>query len=185
MEHSEVSRKPCVFLDRDGTIALEVPYCASVEEFRFLPRAADAVAMLNRHGFLVVVVTNQSGIARGLFNEKELQHVHDFMLRALADQGAKIDAVYHCPHHPDDHCACRKPAPGMLVRASRELAIALEDSYLIGDSMSDMEAAQSVGCTGVLVGMATVVPADVPGVIQKSDVYEAAQWILNEVGYGD
>ena len=123
-----------VFLDRDGTIARDVPYCSRSEDFELLSGAAEGIKLLNEHGFKVVVVTNQSGIGRGYFTEKMLAEIHDKMITQLAEHGAHVDAIYYCPHHPDDKCECRKPKPKMVLQAARDLDIDLSQSYVIGDS---------------------------------------------------
>jgi histidinol-phosphate phosphatase family protein len=140
-----------VFLDRDGTIARDVPYCSSPEDFKLLPGAADGIRLLNKHGFKVVVVTNQSGIARGYFTEEMLAKIHDKMHRDLAKSGAHIDAIYYCPHHPEDNCECRKPKPKMLLQAASDLNIDLGKSYVIGDKTMDIEMGKNVGCETVLI----------------------------------
>ncbi len=142
-----------VFLDRDGTIARDVPYCSRPEDFELLPGAAEGIKLLNEHGFKVVVVTNQSGIARGYFTEGMLARIHDKMQKELAKHGAHVDAIYYCPHHPDDNCDCRKPKPKMLFQAAIDLDIELGESYVIGDGEMDVELARQAGCkTGIRVG---------------------------------
>jgi len=142
-----------VFLDRDGTIARDVPYCSRPEDFELLPGAAEGIKLLNEHGFKVVVVTNQSGIARGYFTERTLAEIHDKMITQLAEHGARVDAIYYCPHHPDDNCDCRKPKPKMVFQAARDLDIDLSQSYVVGDSEMDVELARQAGCkVGIRVG---------------------------------
>ena len=142
-----------VFLDRDGTIARDVPYCSRPEDFELLPGAAEAIRLLNEYGFKVVIVTNQSGIARGYFTERMLARIHDKMQKELAKQGAHVDAIYYCPHHPDDNCDCRKPKPKMVLQAAVDLDIDLNQSYVIGDSEMDIELARRAGCkAGIRVG---------------------------------
>jgi len=139
-----------VFLDRDGTIARDVPYCSRPEDFELLPGAAEGIKLLNKHGFKVIVVTNQSGIARGYFTEKTLAEIHDKMITELAQHGAHVDAIYYCPHHPDDNCDCRKPKPRMVFQAARDLDIDLSQSYVVGDSEMDVELARQAGCKAVI-----------------------------------
>jgi histidinol-phosphate phosphatase family protein len=139
-----------VFIDRDGTIARDVPYCSRPEDFELLPGAAEGIRTLNQHGFKVIVVTNQSGIARGYFTEEMLTQIHQKMLRELAKHGAHIDAIYYCPHHPDDGCDCRKPRPKLVLQAAEELNIDLSQSYIIGDSEMDIELAKQAGCAGAV-----------------------------------
>lgn len=142
-----------VFLDRDGTIAKDVPYCSRPEDFELLPGATEGIRLLNVHGYKVVVVTNQSGIARGYFTEAMLSRIHDKMQKELAKHGARVDAIYYCPHHPDDNCKCRKPKPEMVLQAARDLDIDLSQSYVIGDSEIDAELARQAGCkAGIRVG---------------------------------
>lgn len=139
-----------VFLDRDGTIARDVPYCSRPEDFELLPGVAEGIKELNKHGFKVVVITNQSGIARGYFTEEMLARIHDKMLKELAQQGAQVDAIYYCPHHPDDNCNCRKPKPEMVFKAALDLDIDLSQSYVIGDNEMDVELARRASCRGSL-----------------------------------
>lgn len=164
-----------VFLDRDGTINEEREYLWRVEDFVFISGAPEAIRLLREAGFLVVVVTNQSGIGRGFYDEVALERLHAHMAAELAKSGAAVDATYFCPHHPRHgqgeyalKCACRKPLPGMLLAAASDLGIDLAGSYLVGDKLSDIQAGQAAGCRSLLVltgygaGEATTVPADVP-----------------------
>jgi histidinol-phosphate phosphatase family protein len=142
-----------VFLDRDGTIARDVPYCSRPEDFELLPGVTEGIRLLNEHGFKVVVITNQSGIARGYFTEEMLARIHDKMQKELAKHGAHVDAIYYCPHHPDDNCECRKPKPKMVLQAARDLDIDLSQSYVIGDGEMDVELARQAGCkAGIRLG---------------------------------
>ena len=141
-----------VFLDRDGTLLDELGYLARAEDVRLYPGAGAAVRRLSEAGFLLVVVTNQSGIARGLFGEAELARVHARLAQELAQDGARLDLVLHCPHHPDHgrsplraRCECRKPEPGLFLEAARRLSIDLARSWSIGDSARDIEAARRAG----------------------------------------
>jgi D-glycero-D-manno-heptose 1,7-bisphosphate phosphatase len=148
-----VTGRPAIFLDRDGTINVEVNYLHRVADFVMIPGAAEAIACLNRAGWPVIVVTNQAGIARGLYDEVALELLHAHLQQELAQHGAHIDAFFFCPHHPafTGPCACRKPAPGMLLRAAKEHAIDLARSWLIGDSAGDMGAGRAAGCHTILV----------------------------------
>ena len=143
--------RPAVFLDRDGTINEEVNYLSSPEEFKLIPGAGEAIYMFNQANFAVVVITNQSGLARGYFTEETLQKIHQKMCKDLAAHGARIDAIYYCPHHPDDHCSCRKPKTGLVERAAKELGLDLKKSYVIGDRYLDLMLARNIGAKGVLV----------------------------------
>ncbi|MBA4186381.1 MAG: D-glycero-beta-D-manno-heptose-1,7-bisphosphate 7-phosphatase [Planctomycetaceae bacterium] len=150
--------KPAVFLDRDGVVIEDSHYLGNPDRVRLLPGAAGAIASLNRAGWPVVIVSNQSGVARGMFNESDVDAVHEHLSNLLHGYGAKIDAYHYCPHHPEGEvtvlrieCECRKPRPGMLVRAATELGLDLAASWMIGDRVTDLEAGAAVGCRTVLV----------------------------------
>jgi D-glycero-D-manno-heptose 1,7-bisphosphate phosphatase len=147
-----------VFLDRDGTVIEEVDYLASPDEVRLIPGAADAIARLNALRVPVVIVTNQAGVARGYFPESRVAEVHARLDQLLAARSAHVDRYYVCPHHPREgtapylrECDCRKPRPGMLLRAAAELRLDLSSSCLIGDKLSDLEAGAGAGCHTILV----------------------------------
>ena len=143
-----------VFLDRDGVINRNPPnmgYVRQWSEFAFIPNAREAILSLTQHGYRIVVVTNQAGIGRGLFSEMDLQVIHSRMVAEITETGGSIEAIYYCPHHPEAGCECRKPKPGMLVRAAHEYNIELSEAYLIGDSITDIAAGQCVGAKTLLV----------------------------------
>jgi D-glycero-D-manno-heptose 1,7-bisphosphate phosphatase len=142
-----------VFLDRDGVINRRLPgeYVRAWEQFRFLPGARAGMRLLKAAGYLLVVVTNQRGIARRLMSEADLAAVHGRMRAELERAGASVDAIYHCPHEIAEACGCRKPQPGMLLRAIAELEIDPARSWIVGDSLSDLEAGSAAGVPGVLV----------------------------------
>ncbi|HYG57567.1 MAG TPA: HAD family hydrolase, partial [Symbiobacteriaceae bacterium] len=149
-----------VFLDRDGTVNADPGYLHDPDQLRLLPGAAEAIARLNRRGVPVILVTNQAGIARGLYTETDFWRVQERLSGELGKAGARLDAVYFCPHHPDGTvlpyrvvCQCRKPRPGMLLRAAAEHGLDLSTSFMIGDRPSDVQAGASAGCRTVLVGM--------------------------------
>ncbi len=149
---------PALFLDRDGVIIEEVNYLGDVEQVRLIPRAADAIARVNRLKLPVVVVTNQAGVARGLFPEERVAEVHARLDLLLRPAGAWIDRYYHCPHHPTVGappyravCECRKPRPGLLLRAAADLGLELGRSLLVGDKVSDLEAGARAGTRTILV----------------------------------
>ncbi|HBG07608.1 MAG: D,D-heptose 1,7-bisphosphate phosphatase [Geobacteraceae bacterium GWC2_58_44] len=153
-----MGKRKAVFLDRDGTINVEVQYLSRVDDFQFIPGVPWALKRLKDAGYLLVVVTNQSGIGRGYYDEAALQSIHDHMHADLATFGAAIDACYFCPHHPEHatgdylkDCDCRKPLPGMLQQAALELDIDLAASFMIGDKLADVEAGINAGCTPLLV----------------------------------
>ena len=150
--------RPAVFLDRDGTINEQMGYVNHISRFQLLPGVGAAIARLNRQGLPVVVVTNQSGLARGYFPAALLEAVHEKMFRQLAEAGAHIDGLYLCPHHPEakearyrQACDCRKPKTGMLEQAARELGLDLPRSYVIGDRWSDLRCGDAVGASTILV----------------------------------
>ena len=140
-----------VFVDRDGTICFDRHYLSNPDGVELIPTAADGIKRLNDAGIPVIVVTNQSGVGRGFFDEDQLGAIHDRMEDVLAEHGASVDDIYHCPHMPDSGCDCRKPAPGMLLKASDEHGIDLKHSFVIGDRMMDIEMAHAVGAKGILV----------------------------------
>ena len=140
-----------VFLDRDGTVNRDTGYITSPQELDLLPGVVEAVARLNRAGARVVLVTNQSAIARGFLTVDQLKTIHSVLLARLEAGGARLDAIYYCPHHPDDGCRCRKPQPAMIHRAVADLALDLSRAYVIGDQPRDIELARHVGARGVLV----------------------------------
>lgn len=147
-----------IFIDRDGTINEDFGYISRPDDLIIYPWVADAVRLINQAGFQTIVVTNQSGVARGIYTEDDLRLIHARMISELQKQSARIDGVYYCPHHPDYgdkqyrmECECRKPRPGMLRAAAREHNIDLARSFVIGDKASDINLAASVGARGVLV----------------------------------
>jgi D-glycero-D-manno-heptose 1,7-bisphosphate phosphatase len=147
-----------IFMDRDGTLCDEVGYVNHIDRVRLLPRSAAAVRKANDAGYQTVVVTNQAGVARGYFSESLVDLVHDRIRGMLAESGARLDGIYYCPHHPEvgapayrKACDCRKPRPGLLLRARDEMGIDLPSSYMIGDSVRDIEAGRSVSATTILV----------------------------------
>jgi D-glycero-D-manno-heptose 1,7-bisphosphate phosphatase len=141
-----------VILDRDGTINEDSEdYIKSPEEWRPIKGSLEAIARLTQADYRVVVATNQSGIARGLFDTRTLFAIHDTLLRALAPHGGRIDAFFFCPHAPDARCACRKPQPGMPLEVARRFNVPLDDTYMVGDAQRDVDAAAAAGARPVLV----------------------------------
>jgi D-glycero-D-manno-heptose 1,7-bisphosphate phosphatase len=139
------------FLDRDGTICEEMGYVNHVDRLQIFPFAAAAIRQLNEAQVPVIVVTNQSGVARDIFPESLVQQVHQKMIAELTAGGARVDAVYFCPHKTEDACECRKPNPGLLQRATREHALDLSASWVVGDRYADLEMGHAAGARGILV----------------------------------
>ena len=175
--------KPAVFLDRDGTINEEMGYINHLSRFQLLPASAPAIARLNQAGLLVVVATNQSGVARQYFPASLIDQVHDLMGRLLAAQGAFVDAIYVCQHGPEAGCACRKPKPGLIEEAARRHALDPARSFLIGDRWRDIDAGHAAGCTCLLIdyGYRERAPSAAPAARVHS-LAEAAEWILERTG---
>ena len=145
------ARRRGVFLDRDGTICEEVGYLNHLSRFRMYPFSAAAIRRLNEAGLAVIVVTNQSGVARGIFPESLVERVHERMVAELVAGGAHVDGIYYCPHGSEEACGCRKPHPGMLERAAREHSLELAGCYVVGDRYADLEMAHRAGGQGILV----------------------------------
>jgi D-glycero-D-manno-heptose 1,7-bisphosphate phosphatase len=186
-----MSKRRAVFLDRDGTLNEEVGYLDSPDKLTIIPGAIEAVRLINQQGLLAIVVTNQSGIARGFFDEAFVQDVHELIRALFHAQGAVIDGFYFCPHHPTggqdpylQDCPCRKPAPGMLIRAAKERNIDLGRSYMIGDMLTDVMAGQQAGGKGILVrtgyGRGVDLEQGKPDHIAE-DVLDAVRWILKDL----
>jgi len=191
-----MQKKRAIFLDRDGTINEEVGYIERLDSLRIIPEAYEAIRLINVSSFMAVVVTNQAGVAKGLFNEAFVKQTNERLQEFLRQKGAAIDAFYFCPHHPNEGvppyrrvCDCRKPAPGLFYQAARDMAIDLAASYMIGDRYRDMEAAHRAGVKGVLVktgygadvleniGPDQETPEAKPDHIAEN-ILEAVHWIL-------
>jgi histidinol-phosphate phosphatase family protein len=143
--------RPAVFLDRDGTINREVHYLSRPEQLELLPGAGEAIRRLNDLDLPVILVTNQSGVARGYLSEETLQCIHELLGKMLAGHGAHLDAIYYCPHLPDSGSPCRKPEIGMLEQAAREHGVDLRRSYVVGDMAKDIEMGRRAGARTILV----------------------------------
>lgn len=187
-------RDAAVFLDRDGTLIEEVGYLDRPDRVALYPYSADAIRALNRTGMRIVLVTNQSGVARGFFTEAVVNAVHDHIAGLLSGSGAHFDAYYYCPHHPDGKiaqyaraCDCRKPGPGLVERAARELGIDPRRSYVVGDRWLDVALARAVGARGILVRTGyglTEETKPVAGLEPDAvvdNLIAAASWILESV----
>lgn len=141
-----------IFLDRDGVInENRLDYVRSWDQFHFLPGALDALDLLTRSGFRIFVVTNQAGINRGLISAGALAEIHRNMRNAATRAGARIEAIRYCPHRPEEHCACRKPRPGMLLELAQAYHLSLDGAYMVGDAVSDVAAGRSAGCRTMMV----------------------------------
>jgi len=182
---------PTVFLDRDGTLIEEVGYLSHLDRIALYPWSIESVKLLNRAGFKVVVVTNQAGVARGLFDEDFIDEAHRFLDQKFSDGGATIDKFYYCPHHPEasveayrSECDCRKPKAGMLWKAAQELQLELSHSFVIGDRLSDLRLGPAVGAKSVLVrtgyGETTAreLTDDVEVAYTAQELMTAVAWIL-------
>ncbi len=178
-----------VFLDRDGTLNVEKNYLHRPEDFEFIPGTPAAIRSLNEAGFKVIVVTNQSGVARGYFSLEAVEALHRHLADSLAEAGAHVDGFYVCPHHPTEgrgkyrcNCSCRKGAPGMLLKAAEEHRIDLGRSFMIGDKEADIEAGERAGCASLLVltgyGKATAETISVERARRFADLAEAVEWLL-------
>jgi D,D-heptose 1,7-bisphosphate phosphatase len=178
-----------VFLDRDGTINEDVGYLSRLEDLKIYENAAEAIRLIREEGFLTVVITNQSGVARGFFSEDFVITVHNKINEYLKAHGTSLDALYFCPHHPRygneqyrKECSCRKPQPGLLIKAAEDLDIDLKSSYVVGDMPRDMDIARRVGAKGVMVKTGygkNVVATSKPHYIAE-DLLEAAKWIIRD-----
>jgi len=155
-----------------------------VDDFVLLPGAPQAIRLLNESGFKTIVITNQSGVARGYFSEETLSDSHRKMTFDLGEQGARVDAIYYCPHHPDDNCQCRKPKPGLLLKAAAHLGITPALSYMIGDNLSDVEAGRSAGCRTIWLttssGEQQFVPQHQPPNHTTQSLFEAVAWLVRD-----
>jgi D-glycero-D-manno-heptose 1,7-bisphosphate phosphatase len=180
---------PAVFLDRDGTLNEEMGYINHVSRFRLLPQAVPAIRRLNEAGLKVVVVTNQSGAARGYFPASLVDEIHALLQKILAAGGARLDGLYACLHGPEEDCACRKPKPTLIQQAARDLDLDLTRSYLVGDRFKDIETAANAGVKGILVltgyGLGEYdylrAAQKVQPVQVAPDLEAAVEWILQDL----
>lgn len=174
------NKVPAIFLDRDGTLNVDHGYVHEIDNFQFIDGTIEALQELKKMGFALVVVTNQSGIARGMFTEDQFMKLTEWMDWSLADRDVDLDGIYFCPHHPEgsveayrQQCDCRKPQPGMLLSAQEELDIDMASSYIVGDKVEDMLAGQAAGVgTKVLVRTGNPVTAEGEA---------AADWVINSL----
>ena len=185
-------RRPAVFLDRDGVLNQNrADYVRTWQQVEFLPGVFQAMQRLAASPFVIVVVTNQSAVGRGLMTAEGLAVINGGIVQQVQQAGGRIDAVYACPHRPDEGCPCRKPRPGMLLQAAQDLGIDLARSFLVGDAISDLEAATAAGCRPLMVltgrgrkqaaGLATSGLGDAPVL---ADLGEAEDWVLKQLRPG-
>ena len=181
--------KPLILLDRDGTLITEQAYLKDPRKVRLLPGVTQGLRALARGGFPLVLITNQSGVGRGILTLKDLEAIHARLQGLLEQEDAALDAIYFCPHHPDDGCRCRKPNVGMVERAVSELQLDLRRSYLIGDHARDIQLAHRVGAKAILLTPGPVdaqaldrlkVEQAMPDAMAKS-MAEAVDWIFDDV----
>ena len=171
-----------VLLDRDGVINEDSDdFIKFPEQWLPLEGSLEAIALLNKHGYKVVVITNQSGLARGLFDSAMLEQIHAKMQRMTAEKGGKIEAIYFCPHGPDDNCNCRKPKPGLLEQFATDNDVSLNGMTVIGDSLRDLQAAQAVGASPILVktgkGQKTLIENPTLNIPVFENLYDAAKYL--------
>ncbi len=196
MPNNTTHTKPAVFLDRDGTINEQMGYINHLCRFQLLPQVAKAIKELNDANIPVVVVSNQSGLARGYFPETLLDEVHEKMTRQLAEKGAHVDGIYYCPHHPEAKeeqfrvaCNCRKPKPGLVLQAAEDMNLDPRQSFVVGDRWSDIKTAANCGAKSILVrtgygrgdeqyiGPFQTIQPD----YKADDLFEAVRWILGQI----
>ena len=186
-------KRPAIFMDRDGTVNEQMGYINHIRRFVLLPGSAEAIRLLNQHRFLAIIVSNQSGVARGYFPVDLVYEVHDHMDRLLRQEGAVLDGILFCPHYPDGKvpeysmpCDCRKPRTGLIEQACREFPIDMTNSYVIGDRCTDMELASRSGLKGILVktgyglgDLKYIVPSSPYQPFHVAeDLLDAVQWIV-------
>ena len=180
-----------IILDRDGTLNFDRDdFVKTADEWQPLPGALEAVARLNHAGWRVVIASNQSGLGRGLFDMAAMNAIHTTMHKALADVGGRIDAVFYCPHSPDEACNCRKPLPGLFEQIGSRFGVPIKGVPTVGDSVRDLQAGSAVGCelhrvmTGKSAGLQPLEPAWPPGTHSHADLAAFAEWILQRPSAG-
>ena len=177
--------KKAIFLDREGTINEKIPgreFIAKIEDFKFLPNAINALNLLSEKDFLLIIITNQTGIGKGYYTEEQYNNVNEFMLSEFKNKNIKINGAYFCKHAPEENCECRKPNLGMVNQAKEDFDINLKESYVIGDKTSDIKLGENAGCKTILVktghagkdGKFEIKPD-----FTAEDLYDAALIILN------
>ncbi len=172
--------KPAIFLDRDGTINKDIGYLHEIKQWQWLPLAKQALVSLYQCGFSLIVISNQSGIARGFYDHDDVTNLHNWVNEQLNPLGCKISAFYYCPHHPDINgpCSCRKPAPNMILQAAKDLNIDLQHSWMIGDKAIDVQAGQGAGCKTIWL-TTDIEQAAKYHTIHAKDLAQAVKFIIN------
>ncbi len=184
-----------VFVDRDGTINVDGPYLSDPDKFKMYPGVGKGIKELKDNGFKIIVITNQSGIARGYFTEKDLADIHDKMKKEFEKFNVELDGIYYCPHHPDDGCNCRKPKTGLFDIAIKEHDIDVKKSYMLGDKILDVVAGKKIGTKNILIPVSDIIDDSViEGINYEKNKCEctpdyiadsfanAIKWILNNEG---
>lgn len=179
-----MSQSRFILLDRDGVINQEShDFIKSPEEWQPLAGSLEAIALLNQHGYQIAVITNQSGLARGMFTEADLAQIHAKMQRMAIEHGGKISAIYYCPHGPDSTCNCRKPKPGLLLQFAADHQINLSETWMIGDSYRDLQAGVAAGAKSVLVktgnGQKTLTEYPNLNLLVFDNLYDAAKHLVS------
>jgi len=178
-----------VFLDRDGTMSYDAHYLDTPDRLRLYKSTVPALTLLQSHSFKIIMVTNQSGIARGLFSEATLHLIHDRLKNLLHEKSVQLNGIYYCPHHPDEQCRCRKPKTGLFHEAMKNHAISLPGSFMVGDSLCDIEAGHALGCQTILVltgrGRQTLkaireMKIPMPPHFVAPHLFSAAHWIIKK-----
>lgn len=186
-------KKTAIFLDRDGVINLypgDGKYVTSREEFRFLPKVKEAIALLNSHQYPIFIISNQAGVGKGLYSQRDLDRITEYMLKELSRHKAKVNAVYYCIHRQEDDCPCRKPKAGLIEAALRNFnagaeQVVLRNSFFVGDTIRDVQTARAAGCHSILIFCGREKPANRDSwPIQPDyvfpDLYRAARFIVNQ-----
>ena len=180
---AEDKKQKAVFLDRDGTINEDFGYVCQLEDLKFLPNVVAGLKLLQARGYKLIIITNQSGIARGYYSIDDYHKLTSHMLKTLKEEGVRIDDIYYCPHGPEERCSCRKPSPKMVIDAAEKHNIKLEESFFVGDKEADIRTGKAAGCKTIMVltgqGKNGLGDAD----HDADDLLDAARWIIDEDAY--
>jgi len=179
-----LSTNKAIFIDRDGTLVKEVWYLSDEKQLELKPTVPEALKMLREYGFLIVIVTNQSVIGRGIIDHEKLRVIHERLQTLLQQKGARYDHLYYCPHLPEEGCSCRKPAPGLILKAAEDLHIDLKSSFVVGDRLMDVKAAKSLGVRcAVVISTWSSLDGDVRSWgadFIGENLLEVAEWIIRQ-----